>query len=112
MMKRSVRVAAALVLLSVSGGPGWSDDVVFEIEMKDGVITPQRIEVPANTRFKIVIDNQGASPAEFECTELHKEEVVPAGSKGRLIFRSLDPGEYVCIDEFQPDGSSALLVVK
>ena len=89
-----------------------ADEPVFNIEMNDGVITPSRIEVPAKTRFKIIIRNTGKMPAEFESTELHKEVVIPAGGEAPLIIRTLDAGEYKFFDDFQPSAPPALLVAK
>ncbi len=93
--------------------PGWAaDEPVFQIEMKDGVITPSRMEVPAKTRFKIIVKNTGKMPAEFESTELRKELVVPAGSEAPMIIRTLDAGEYKFFDDFQPSAPPALLIAK
>jgi Cupredoxin-like domain len=89
-----------------------ADEPVFNIEMNDGVITPSRIEVPAKTRFKIIIRNTGKMPAEFESTELRKEVVIPAGGEAPLIIRTLDAGEYKFFDDFQPSAPPALLVAK
>ncbi len=89
-----------------------ADEPVFEIEMKDGVITPARLEVPAKTRFKIVVKNTGQAPAEFESAELRKEIVVPPGGSAPLIIRTLDAGEYKFFDDFQPGAPPAVLVVK
>jgi hypothetical protein len=112
-MKRIFSAILAVSALMVLQTPAISaDDLVFEMEMKDGAINPQRLEVPAKTRFKIIIKNTGSKPAEFESYELRKEEVVPAGGTGRLIIRSLDPGEYKFYDEFQPDAPPAVIVAK
>jgi hypothetical protein len=108
------RVALTLSLLCLgAASPGWAaDEPVFRIEMNDGVITPSRIEVPAKTRFKIIVKNTGKMPAEFESTELRKEVVVPAGSEAPMIIRTLDAGEYKFFDDFQPDAPPALLIAK
>ena len=111
-MKRVALILSLLCCLSVAS-PGWAgDEPVFRIEMNDGVITPSRIEVPAKTRFKIIVKNTGKMPAEFESTELRKEIVVPAGSEAPLIIRTLDAGEYKFFDDFQPDAPPALLIAK
>jgi hypothetical protein len=89
-----------------------AEEPVFEIEMKDGVITPDRLEVPAKKRFKIVVRNTGQMPAEFESTELRKEVVVPPGGSAPLIIRTLDAGEYKFFDDFQPGAPPAVLVAK
>lgn len=92
--------------------PAQADEPVFEIEMKDGAITPLRLEAPAKTRFKIIVKNTGQLPAEFESTELRKEVVVPPGGSAPLIIRTLDAGEYKFFDDFQPGAPPAVLVVK
>jgi hypothetical protein len=89
-----------------------ADEPVFQIEMKDGVIIPSRLEVPAKTRFKILVKNTGKIPAEFESRELRKEVIVPAGSTATLIIRTLDAGEYKFFDDFQADAPPAVLIAK
>jgi hypothetical protein len=110
-MKR-VALILPLLCLCVSSPGRAGDEPVFQIEMNDGVITPSRLEVPAKTRFKIIVKNTGKMPAEFESTELRKEVVVPAGSEAPMIIRTLDAGEYKFFDDFQPDAPPALLVAK
>ncbi len=110
-MKRAAIILAMLCVVTPSGS--WAaDEPVFQIEMKDGVITPSRIEVPAKTRFKIIVKNTGKMPAEFESTELRKEVIVPSGGEAPLIIRTLDAGEYKFFDDFQPDAPPALLIAK
>lgn len=89
-----------------------ADEPVFEIEMKDGSITPSRLEVPSKTRFKIIVRNTGKVPAEFERSELHKEVVVPAGGAATMIIRTLDAGEYKFFDDFQAGAPPAVLIAK
>ena len=112
-MKRAALVSILTTLCVVVPLKGHAaDEPVFNIEMNDGVITPSRIEVPAKTRFKIIIRNTGKMPAEFESTELRKEVVIPAGGEAPLIIRTLDAGEYKFFDDFQPGAPPALLVAK
>lgn len=84
---------------------------VFRIEMRDGRITPERLEVPANKRFKIEIVNSGETPVEFESVELKRERVVAAKDTGTVVLRNLDPGEYPFFDDFHP-GAKATLVAR
>lgn len=105
--------AGVLIASTMVGVPAArAEEPVFEIEMKDGVITPLRLEVPAKTRFKIVVKNTGQVPAEFESAELRKEVVVPPGASAPLIIRTLDAGEYKFFDDFQPSAPPAVLVAK
>jgi len=91
---------------------GAAEDPTFRIEFNDGAITPLRIEVPANTRFRLEMKNLGKTPAEFESKELKKEKVLAAESEAVLVFRTLDPGEYPFFDDFHPDAPPAVLVAK
>lgn len=88
------------------------EEPTFAIEFNDGKVSPTRLEVPANRRFKIELRNTGDTPAEFESAELRKEKVVAPKSTAILVFRTLDPGEYPFFDEFHPDAPKAVLVAK
>lgn len=89
-----------------------ADDPVFSIEFHDGKVTPLRIEVPANRRFKLELHNSGTTPAEFESNELRKEKVLAPDTVSVLVFHTLDPGEYAFFDDFHPDAPKAVLVAK
>ncbi|MBX6323720.1 MAG: cupredoxin domain-containing protein [Rhodospirillaceae bacterium] len=93
--------------------PAQAEDLpTFRIELKDGVVTPQRLEVPANTRFKLEIANTGTKPAEFESVQLRKEKVLAPGASSFMVIRDLDPGEYDFFDDFNPTAPRAVLVAK
>ena len=85
------------------------DMPVIKVEMKDGVILPAVIEVPAKTRFKLEISNTGTSPVEFESLELKREKALAAGSTSSIIFRTLDPGSYDVFDDFHPEAKATLV---
>ncbi|ALK10164.1 cupredoxin domain-containing protein [Blastochloris viridis] len=104
-------VAATLVVAATSV-PARADDPVFRIEFSDGKMTPQRLDVPANTRFKLELVNSGTTPAEFESVELRKEKVIAPGVTTSMVIKNLDPGEYHFFDDFHLDTPPALLVAK
>jgi hypothetical protein len=85
---------------------------VFAVEMKDGAITPLRLEVPAQRTFKIELHNTGSTPAEFESVELHREKVLAPQSTSFVVIKNLAPGEYKIFDDFHPDAPRAVLVAK
>jgi hypothetical protein len=112
-MRKVLKGMAAALCMYIAVPPAQAaEEPVFEIEMKDGVIAPSRLEVPAKTRFKIVVKNTGKIPAEFESRELRKELVVPAGGTATMIIRTLDAGEYKFFDDFQVDAPPAVLIAK
>ncbi|EIZ83115.1 hypothetical protein WYO_4224 [Methylobacterium sp. GXF4] len=102
--------AAALLVASWAATSARADDMpVIKVEMRDGVILPAVIEVPANTRFKLEISNTGQSPVEFESTELKREKALAAGSTSAIVFRTLDPGTYQVFDDFHPEAKATLV---
>src|SRR6476620_9850836 len=104
-------VFSSLLGLFLAGSALADELPVIKVEMRDGVIVPSTIEVPANTRFKLEITNTGTAPVEFESTELKREKALAAGATSSIVFRTVDPGSYDVFDDFHPN-SKATLVAK
>lgn len=107
--------AAALVLLaSICWTPtARADDMpTIELLMKDGRLHPETLEVPANTRFRLRVRNEGPGAAEFESLELRKELVLAPGVTRNLVFAPMKPGSYKFFDEFHPDTAQGRIVAK
>jgi hypothetical protein len=85
---------------------------VFSIKALGGILEPAMIEVPADTRFKIEIENEGSDPVEFESSELHVEKVLAGGAKSYVVINGLKPGTYIFFDDFHPDTGKVRVVVK
>lgn len=82
------------------------------LEMKDGVLTPDRIEIPADTQVKIILRNTGTTPAEFESLRLRKEKVLAPGAESFVVIRRASPGEYPFYDEFHMDKGQGVIVAR
>lgn len=72
----------------------------FTLAVKDGVFSPQRLEVPAGQRIKIVLRNEGPGPLEFENAEMNVEKILAAGAESFVVLPKLKPGEYEFVDEY------------
>lgn len=103
---------ALLLVAAWIGGSEAAEDPVYRIEFADGVMTPSRIEVPADTRFELLLVNKGKTPAEFESLPLRKEKVLAPDTSSTMVIKGLDPGEYPFFDDFHPDAPPAVLVAK
>jgi hypothetical protein len=101
-----------LIGAAVFGRAAADEMPVFSLQFKDGVITPLRLEVPAEQPFKIELHNTGNTPAEFESTELHLEKVLAGQSSSFIVIRRLSPGEHKFFDDFHPGTPQAVLVAK
>ncbi len=84
----------------------------YKLTIKDGRFEPETIAVPARTRFKIVITNQGPGPEEFESKELRKESVIAEGVTRSIVFAPLKPGRYRFFGEFHPDTAQGHIVAE
>lgn len=110
---RGLLFAGLCVATALHTGIARADEEpTFRIEFRDGVVVPQRLEVPANRRIRLELHNLGQTPAEFESRELRKEKVLAPGANSTLVIRNLDPGEYDFFDDFHPSAPPAVLVAK
>jgi hypothetical protein len=109
-------VVSRLLVLAVFSPPevahGAEAMPVFSIKALGGILEPAMIEVPADTRFKIEIENEGSDPVEFESSELHLEKVLAGGAKSYVVINGLKPGTYIFFDDFHPDTGKVHVVVK
>jgi hypothetical protein len=90
-----------------------ADDMpTFRLLMKDGRVIPETIEVPAQTRFRLEVKNEGPGAAEFESLELKKELVLAPGVTRTAVFAPMKPGTYKFFDEFHPETGQGRIVAK
>ncbi|MGE5649859.1 cupredoxin domain-containing protein [Noviherbaspirillum sp. UKPF54] len=109
-MPRLACLAAALLL--ASAGALAQELPAFNLVIRDGRFVPETIEVPANTKFKLQIRNEGPGAEEFESIELRKEKVLAPGASSFLIFQPLKPGAYKFFGEFHPQTAQGRFIVK
>lgn len=74
----------------------------YELSLQDGHFDPPQLVVKADERFKIVLNNIGQGPAEFESTPLRVEKVLSPGVTTFVVIHPLKPGLYPFFDEFNP----------
>lgn len=103
-------ISAALVALSMAVQAQELHTVT--VTLRDGKLIPPMLEVPANTRFKIVIRNEGRGPAEFESRSLRKEKVLAPGATSFVVVAPLKPGTYDMFDEFHEKTATGTIVAK
>jgi len=103
---------AAGIFLLVSTLASAAELPAYTVVAKDGLLTPNTLNVPAGVRFKIIVRNEGSGPLEFESLQLRKEKVLAPGAHSFVVIAPLKPGEYDFFDEFHPDGSRGRIVAK
>jgi hypothetical protein len=113
-MSRFLALLALIVtaLASVAAAPARADDPVYNITIKDHRFTPDTIEIPANTRFKLMIKNEDTTPEEFEMASPKREKVVRGGREDSIILGPFRPGTYEFIGEYHESTAKGRFVVK
>jgi hypothetical protein len=105
-------VAALLIVGALPGVAPAQELHTVTVTIRQGRLDPETLEVPASTRFKIVIRNAGPGPAEFESRALRVEKVLAPGATSFVVVAPQKPGVYDMFDEFHPDAGKGRIVVK
>jgi len=96
-----VVLALACALLPTAV-PALAADAVT-LALKDHRFVPSEVSVPAGERFRIEVENQDATAAEFESNDLRVEKIVVPGGKISVMAGPLKPGIYKFFDDYHPD---------
>ena len=87
-------------------------DPEITLVIKDHRFVPAEVKVPAGQKVKLIVDNQDATPEEFESHELNREKVIAAKSKGTVFIGPLKPGRYSFIGEFNEATAKGVVVAE
>ena len=101
------------ILLTCTAACGFAADPTFTLTIKNHVFEPKELKVPAGQKFKLLVTNQDATPAEFESKALAREKVIAPKTTGTIILGPLKPGRYPFVEEFhetQPGAQGTLAV--
>ncbi len=109
-MYLSFITAIAAMLLSL---PALADETPsFTISIKDHKFDPTTLEVPANTKIKLLVKNLDPTPEEFESHDFNREKVIPGNSEANIFVGPLKAGEYKFFGEFNEATAQGKLIVK
>lgn len=82
------------------------------ITIKDHKFAPAEVRVPAGQKVKLVIENQDATPEEFESAELNREKVIAPKSKAVVWIGPLKPGKYPFMGEFNQATAKGVVIAE
>tara|TARA_R110000787_G_scaffold102680_6_gene208770 strand:+ start:8646 stop:9035 length:390 start_codon:yes stop_codon:yes gene_type:complete len=84
----------------------------IEIEIRDHLFFPSEVNVPRDTKVRLLITNRDATPEEFESYELNREKVISGDTKTVIFIGPLPPGVYPFFGEFYPKTAQGTVVVE
>jgi len=103
----SLIAAATFVPLCV-----FAADNEFYLTIKDHTFTPSELRVPAGKKVKLIIENQDATPEEFESHELNREKIIAPKSKANIYIGPLKPGKYPFFGEFNQTTARGVVIAE
>ena len=107
-----IYAALTVMTLMMQADAVAEEPAQYELVIRDARFTPNRIDVPANTKFRVTVKNEGPGAEEFESADLKKEKVIPPGASVTLSFIPLKPGIYRFFGEFHPETAQGVIVAK
>ncbi|MHB8534436.1 MAG: cupredoxin domain-containing protein [Sulfuricaulis sp.] len=112
----SVKFWIVVLSLSLSLGAAVSlhaaEPPDFHLTVKNGRFTPEKLEVPAGRKFKLIVKNEGPGPEEFESSDLNREKLITAGNSVVIFIGPLVPGTYGFYGEFHPQTARGQIVAR
>lgn len=108
----AMTAAFAVSLVLMLAGPTLAADPELHLTIRDHHFQPDRLEVPAGVKFKLLVRNDDPDAEEFESFELNREKVVPPGQEIPVFLGPLDKGDYPYFGDFHKDTAKGVLVAK
>jgi hypothetical protein len=104
--------ALAFVAMLTIVSPAMAETPTFTITIKNHTFSPTTLEVPAETKFKLIVVNDDPSAEEFESYELNREKIIAGNSKGTVHIGPLKAGTYPYFGEFNQATAQGKIIAK
>ena len=101
-----------LIGLSLLAAPVFAAAPEFTLVIREHRFAPAELRIPAGRKVRVVIDNQDATPEEFESHALNREKVIPGKTRAPVFIGPLAPGRYPFIGEFNPKSARGVVVAE
>ncbi|MBI3898336.1 MAG: cupredoxin domain-containing protein [Gammaproteobacteria bacterium] len=111
-MKSKLAVLFAGFALSLSVSAADAPATEFTIVIKNHRFEPAEVTVPAGKKVKLVVDNQDATPEEFESHDLKREKVIAGNTKATIAIGPLKAGSYDFVGEYNEDTAKGKIVAQ
>lgn len=111
-VRKSISSAGLAAILLLVAGAACAEDYDAKIVIRDHKFDPAELTVPAGQKIKLLVDNQDATPEEFESNELNREKIVVGKGTITVFLGPLDPGRYPFFGDFHQETAQGVLIVK
>jgi hypothetical protein len=111
-MKIISKILTTFLLISFSNSSALAGEKEFLVQIKDHKFIPETLEIPANEKFKLIVENLDKTLEEFESNDLKKEKLVGAEKKITITIGPLKSGKYEFFGDFHQKTARGTIVVK
>jgi uncharacterized protein (DUF58 family) len=102
----------ALLVMSATSIASATEPPEVRLVIRDHRFVPTELKVPANTKIRLMVVNQDATPEEFESHELNREKVVTGGGTIPVYVGPLKPGRYPFFGDFHAETAQGTLIAQ
>ena len=101
-----------LVLLLGMSSFAQAQDFEAHLSIRNHKFEPAELTVPAGQKIRLLVENQDATPEEFESNELNREKVVVGKGTITILLGPLDAGRYPFFGDFHQETAQGVLIAK
>gem|GEM_PF-160222 len=84
----------------------------YKLVINDHRFQPAELTIPSGTKIKLLVENQDATPEEFDSHPLNREKVIAGHSTAMIYIGPLDPGRYSFTGEFHADTAQGVIIAQ
>lgn len=102
-------ILLAILMLPVMASAA---DAEYKLVIKNHRFKPAELNIPSGQKVKLVIENQDATPEEFESYPLNREKVIAGRSVAVIYIGPLKPGIYPFFGEFNEATAQGVIIAE
>lgn len=112
MLRPLLLLLAGLMSCLIAAPSALAAEPEFTLVIREHKFEPAELRIPANTKVRLIVDNQDATAEEFESKDLKREKVIPPKTKGTVLIGPLKPGRYTFVGEFHENTAKGVVIVE
>jgi len=110
-MKRLLFIALLLPVAAYAADTG-NQPVEYKLVISGHRFQPAEITIPSGKKVKLAVENQDATPEEFESHALNREKVIGGRSSATIFIGPLKPGRYPFFGEFNEATAQGVIIAQ
>jgi hypothetical protein len=89
-----------------------ASDADYKLVINDHRFQTAELTIPSGTKIKLTIENQDATPEEFDSHPLNREKAIAGHSTATIYIGPLAPGRYPFTGEFHDTTAQGVIVAE